>query len=268
MLLMLCPAQSSVQYRVGHRLHSLASAQECDEELNTYRTAGTKLKLEAIPFGPQQKTLLCDVSLGHPRPIVPPTWRKRVFEDVHNLSHPSIRATRTLVTKKFVWHGISKDVNTWAKTCASCQKAKVQRHVKAPLAHFKVSIRCFDHINIDLVGPFAPSQGFTHLFTVVDRFTRWPEAIPLSDISATSCAQALIRHWISRFGVPNEISSDHGAQFTSNLWAAVAQSLSTKHSRTTAYHPQANGLVERFHRHMKAVLMARLSGANWMDELP
>ena len=140
--------------------------------------------------------------------------------------------------------------------------------MKPPLVHFKVPTRRFDHINIDLVGPFAPSQGFTYLFTIVDRFTRWPEAIPLLDISATSCAQALIRHWISRFGVPNEISSDRGAQFTSTLWAAVAQALGTKHSQTTAYHPQANGLVERFHRHMKAALMARLSGANWMDELP
>ena len=128
--------------------------------------------------------------------------------------------------------------------------------------------RRFEHVNIDIVGPLPPSRGFTYLFTIVDRFTRWPEAVPMSDMSASSCARALISAWISRFGVPSEISSDRGAQFTSSLWAAVAQLLGTKHSRTTAYHPQSNGLVERFHRHMKASLMARLCGANWIDELP
>ena len=259
---------NSISTEIAIDYTELAASQENDEEIRAYRTAVTGLKVEDITFGPQGKTLLCDVSLGHPRPIIPSSWRRRIFEAVHNLSHPSIRATRTLVAKKFMWHGINKDVSAWAKACTACQKSKVQRHVKAPLAQFKVPTRRFDHINIDIVGPLPPSQGFTYLFTVVDRFTRWPEAIPLSDISAASCAQALIRHWISRFGVPSEISSDRGAQFTSSLWAAVAQMLGTKHSRTTAYHPQANGLVERFHRHMKSALMARLSGTNWMNELP
>ena len=214
---------------------ALAAAQKNDEEIQVFREAVTGLKLEDIKFGPHEATLLCDTSLAQPRPIVPATWRRRVFKAVHDLSHPSIRATRTLVTQKFMWHGINKDVSSWAKTCTSCQKAKVQRHVKAPLAQFTVPARRFDHINIDLVGPLPPSQGFTYLFTIVDRFTRWPEAVPLSDISTTSCAQALIRHWISRFGVPSEISSDRGPQFTSGLWAAVAQMLGTKHHRTTSH---------------------------------
>ena len=98
--------------------------------------------------------------------------------------------------------------------------------------------------------------------------TRWPEAIPLSDISASTCARALVSHWISQFCLPAEISSDRGAQFTSKLWTTVSQLLGMKHSRTTSYHPQANGLVERFHRHLKSALLARLTGPNWIDELP
>ena len=65
-----------------------------------------------------------------------------------------------------------------------------------------------------------------------------------------------------------EISSDRGAQFTSKLWTTVSQLLGMKHSQTTSYHPQANGLVERFHRHLKSALRARLTGPNWTDELP
>ena len=121
---------------------------------------------------------------------------------------------------------------------------------------------------MDIVGPLPQSRGVTHLFIIVDRFTRWPEAIPLQDTSTSSCGRALVAHWVARFGVPADISSDRGPQFTSGLWSAMAQLLGIKIHHTTAYHPQANGLVDRFHRHMKTSLMARLTGPDWMDELP
>lgn len=247
---------------------AMAAAQTEDPEISAYRTAITSLVLEDVPFGPTGTTLLCDVSTGQARPVVPSSWRRRVFEAVHNLSHPSIRATRTLIANKFVWHGLQKQVGAWAKTCIACQTAKVHRHVKAPLSVFKVPSRRFDHINVDLVGPLPPSRGYTYLFTIVDRFTRWPEAIPLSDISTTSVARALVGQWISRFGIPAEMSSDRGSQFTSDLWGTLCKLLGVRHSRSTSFHPQANGLVERFHRHMKAALRARLTGPNWVDELP
>ena len=89
-----------------------------------------------------------------------------------------------------------------------------------------------------------------------------------NDTSATACARVLISQWIARFGVPSDISSDRGPQFTSALWAEVGKLLGMKHHRTTSYHPQANGLVERFHRSMKASLRARLKGPDWINELP
>ena len=78
----------------------------------------------------------------------------------------------------------------------------------------------------------------------------------MKDISAATCADALIRGWIARFGIPTNLTSDRGAQFTSALWAELGKTLSIKNINTTAYHPQANGLVERFHRTLKASLMA------------
>ena len=74
--------------------------------------------------------------------------------------------------------------------------------------------------------------------------------------------------WISRFGIPEDISSDRGSQFTSALWTEIAKRLGVKVHRTTAFHPQANGMVERFHRSLKAALKARLTGNNWVEELP
>ena len=76
----------------------------------------------------------------------------------------------------------------------------------------------FAAIHLDLVGPLPESEGHSYLLTVVDRFSRWMEAIPLSSITAESCAWALLLHWVSRFGVPSSIVTDRGRQFTSGLW--------------------------------------------------
>ncbi|XP_061689159.1 uncharacterized protein LOC133507765 [Syngnathoides biaculeatus] len=103
---------------------------------------------------------------------------------------------------------------------------------------------------------------------MVDRTTRWPEAVPLSSITSSDVAQAFIGTWVARFGTPCDFSSDRGPQFTSELWNVVAESLGVKLHHTTAYHPQANSLCERFHRSMKAALRAGLTDGNWLDKLP
>ena len=260
------PAISAVTAGIDYA--ALAAAQREDEEMLAYRTAISGLVLEDVRFGPANTTLLCDVSTGQPRPIIPSAWRRRLFEMVHGLAHPSIRATKTLMAAKFMWHGLRKQVGDWARACIPCQTSKIQRHTKAPLQNFPLPDRRFDHVHVDIVGPLPQSRGCTHLFTIVDRFTRWPEAIPISDTTTTSCARAFIANWIARFGVPADISSDRGAQFTSGLWTAMAELLGTKLHHTCAYHPQSNGLVERFHRHMKTSLKARLNGPDWLDELP
>ena len=240
-----------------------------DPEMKDYRTAISGLHLEDVTLDVASgTTVLCDITTGRPRPVVPKTLRRRVFDVIHGLSHPGAKTTRKLVVQKFVWHGLNKQVNTWSRACIQCQASKIQTHIKAPLQTFSVPARRFEHINVDLVGPLPPSQGFTYLLTIVDRFTRWPEAIPLKDCTTVTCARALIANWITRFGVAAEITSDRGVQFTSQLWASIAELFGTRLHHTTAYHPQSNGLVERFHRHLKSSLRARLNSPNWIDELP
>ena len=197
----------------------MAAAQQLHREIQSCRTANTNFKLQDIPVGERGPTLLCDTSTGRPRPLVPESWRKQLFDLSHGLSHPSIRATRKLVSTKFVWKGLQKQVSNWSKQCLACQTSKVQTHVKAPLQRFETPLRRFD-IHVDLVGALPPSNGYTHLFMVTDRFSRWPEAAPLSSTTATDCAQALLTHWISRFRIPLHISSDQGPQ-----WMSVARLL-------------------------------------------
>ncbi|KAK3780607.1 hypothetical protein RRG08_035514 [Elysia crispata] len=94
------------------------------------------------------------------------------------------------------------------------------------------------------------------------------EAIPLRGITTLECVHALITGWIARFGVPGDISSDRGSQFTSSLWSDIAARLGVKLHHTSAYHPQANEMIERFHWTRKTALKARLTGPNWVEELP
>ncbi len=89
------------------------------------------------------------------------------------------------------------------------------------------------------------SNNFNYIFTIIDRTSKWIEAIPLSDTSAAACAKALTFTWISRFGVPETITSNRGLQFTSNLCFKLCEMLYISHKQTTAYHPESNGAVER-----------------------
>ena len=82
--------------------------------------------------------VLYDMSTGFPRPIVPTQYRRKVFDVIHSLAHPGRNATQKLISERFVWHNLKKDVNQWAKQCISCQSSKIQKHVHAPLDIFVV----------------------------------------------------------------------------------------------------------------------------------
>ncbi len=118
---------------------------------------------------------------------------------VYASAHPGRRATRRLISSRYVWKGLSSDVTAWAKACLGCQRAKVHRHVQVQPQHIPIPTRRFSHIHVDLVGPLPTSKGFTHLFTIMDRTSRWLEAIPLSNTTTVDCASALFQGWVSRY---------------------------------------------------------------------
>jgi transposase InsO family protein len=118
-----------------------------------------------------------------------------------------------------------------------------------------------------LVGPLQSSNNCSHILTIIDRTSKWMEAIPLVETSGAACAKALTFSWISGFGVPEMITSDRGPQFTSSLWSQLCSVLNIAHRQTTAYHPESNGTVKRLHRHLKDAFCARAAGT-WAEELP
>ena len=251
-------------------LSALAAAQQQDKDLLQFVAsyAGHKWTFGKVALPDSPDTVLCELSRPAPRPLVPPHLRRPITLQLHALAHPGVKTSVRLVADRFFWPDQAKDVRLWISSCVPCQRAKVHRHIHAPLQFFATPNARFSHVHIDLVGPLPFSRGYTHLLTMVDRFTRWPEAVPLSDTSTPAVCTALLYNWVARFGVPLQITSDRGAQFTSQLWQQMSAMLGIQLSSTTSYHPQANGLVERFHRRLKDALKARLTGADWFDQLP
>lgn len=230
--------------------------------------------LRVYPVSGQHK-LFCDISTGYPRPYLPEKCRFGVFQMLHGPSHPGRQSSVKLVKSRYFWPKMTKDIHQWVKECSSCQQAKVHRHTKSPVSVFSSpSAARFETLHMDIVGPLPsqlpPGQPFAHpyryLLTCIDRTTRWMEAVPLTEVTAKSVARALVNNWICRFGVPVYVITDRGPQFEADLFNELAGVVGFHRLRTTAYHPQGNGLVERAHRVLKTAITARAQ--DWLTALP
>ena len=204
---------------------------------------------------------------GTLRPILSRHLRKQAFNALHKLHHPGSAGTYELLRSRVIWPSMRRDVKLWVSECTMCQKNKVTRHIKPPLMHFPTGNR-FDVLHIDLVGPLPIDDGYSYLLTMIDRKTRWFEVIPLKSISAPIVAKFIISEWFSRYGLPRCIITDRGAQFESQLFSHLTESLGIKHLRSTSYHPQTNGLLERFHRTLKQSLRILSMESSWTKALP
>ncbi|KFD45657.1 hypothetical protein M513_13470 [Trichuris suis] len=236
-------------------LKVLAAEQVGDAELQQLQNSST-LRMTQVEVPYLNVTLWCDLSHDRVRPFVPASLRRKIFFTLHSPSHPGVRATRRLITQHYIWPAMNRDIAH-------------MRHTKAPPTVFHVPDRRFDHVHLDLVGPLPQCRGCSYLVTMVDRFTRWPEVVPIKDATAATVARAFLSTWIARFGVPAVVTTDQGKQFQSSFWHQLTSLLGVKLAPTTAYHPQSNGLVERLHRQLKCALTAHVqTSRSWVDALP
>ncbi|GFV49874.1 hypothetical protein TNCV_1391561 [Trichonephila clavipes] len=125
----------------------------------------------------------------------------------------------------------------------------------------------FAHIHIDHFGPYPPSKGYKYCLTIIDRYTRWPEVIPTEDILAETTARGLLNGWISRFGTPVTITTDQGTNVESSLMRELTNMMGSHRIHSASCHPQSNGMIKRFHRHLKSAIIAH-EDAGWIDILP
>ena len=224
---------------------------------------------KSFPLG--ELWLYCETSQPNPRPVVPHEMRKAVFNSLHGLAHPGRKATFRLINTRFFWPHMKADIESWCDECLPCQQNKIGRHTKKPFSDLPFPTQRFTTVHIDIVGPLPlPESEQLHrpryLLTMIDAFSRWVEASPMCDISATTVAKHLLSDWIARFGPPLTLISDRGTQFRSELLANLTTMLGIHHIRTTAYNPRANGMIERVHRSIKTALKSRKK--YWLDQLP
>ncbi|KAL0199468.1 hypothetical protein M9458_008008, partial [Cirrhinus mrigala] len=189
--------------------------------------------------------------------VVPRTKTETVIELAH--AHPMashLRATNTTqcIRDHFHWPGLDAEVKRYCQACATCQRTSPKLPPPSPLIPLPIIEVPFERIGMDLVGPLPKSaRGHEHVLVIVDYATRYPEAIPLRKATAKSIAKELFL-LCTRVGIPGEILTDQGTPFMSRLMANLCRLLQVKQLRTTVYHPQTDGLVERFNQTFKQML--------------
>ncbi len=161
------------------------------------------------------------------------------------------------------------DIIRWCRTCLTCATRQVGQASKPPLTPIPVS-GPFDRVGVDIIKFPRSYSGNQYAVVFVDYLTKWPEVFPTSDQTALTIAKLLVEEVISRHGVPAELLSDRGAAFLSTLVREMCELMGIHRLNTTAYHPQTDGLVERFNRTLTNMLSKRVerNGKDWEAQLP
>lgn len=244
--------------------NDFARKQECDEQLQNWHKANPDVK--TLKFAHLGIKLLCQQQGDKVRICVPRFYQKIIFDQFHRMAHSGVKATQAQILQHYVWPGVKKDVSNWTRACQECQKNKVSRYTKSLSNQIDVPDERFEHVHIDIVGPLPISNGRRYILTMIDRFSRWPEAVAIPDMTAETVAKTFVEVWVARFGTPSKLTSDQGRQFESQLMKELAVLLGLERIHTTPYHPQANGMIECWHRPLKTALESYKS--SWTDALP
>ena len=183
--------------------------------------------------------------------------------------HLGRRKRLKMILQRLWWPGISKDVGVFCKACSKCQLTSSRKVCPVPLMPLPVMEVPFQRIGMDVVGPLPRSRtGNRFVLVVVDYAKRYPEAIPLRTVDPEQVAEAL-RAFFSSVGIPVEILTDQVSNFMSKLLKEVYHLMVVKPICTSPYHPQTDGLVERFNQTLKAMLRKSAEeGKDWDKLLP
>ncbi|XP_040079039.2 uncharacterized protein LOC120850576 [Ixodes scapularis] len=207
--------------------------------------------------------------------VLPKRFRAAAVTMAHDSvmsGHQGAKNTLNLVAEEFFWPCMQSEIKRYVCSCDVCQRTVPKGKVgKAPLGSMPIIDTPFQRVAIDIIGPIVPiaSSGNRYILTMVDMATRYPDAVALKSIGSQQVAEALVQMF-TRYGVPAEILSDRGTNFTSELMREVSRLLSMKQLLTTPYHLISNGLVERFNGTIKQMLrrMCKERPKDWDRYLP
>ena len=190
--------------------------------------------------------------------VVPQTNIPQLLHQLHDeLGHPGQRKMEEAISARFWWPHQRRDIVNFCNTCQDCIRIKPPpSYPRAPLQPIATGYPN-QIVGVDLVGPFPVTpRDNRYILVMVDFFTKWYEAVPIPNAEATTVAQVIFDKWIARWGAPEQLHSDRGSNFESLIVAELCRTCNILKSRTTAYHPEGNGQVERTNRSLKTLLQA------------
>ncbi len=211
-----------------------------------------------------------DVAGELKRIVIPKCRRGIVMKLVHNgCGHIGYRKALDIIGKRFVWPNVSVDVHKYCQSCIVCQKSSKRGQQKVPMMERPIITEPFEVIAVDIVGPLPPGKGkVVYILTTICMATRWTDVAPFKSITAKSVADALVGIF-SRTGLPLRLLSDNGTQFTSKLIKELSTLFGIELVKTTPYHPQSNGVIERMHATLESMLRkAHAQGLDWVGQIP
>ena len=190
---------------------------------------------------------------------MPKVYQSEILKLAHESpmsGHLGINKTYNKITKHFYWPQIWHCVAEFCKTCHICQMVGKpnQKIPVAPLKPIPAFEEPFSKVIIDCVGLLPKTKSRNqYLLTIMCASTRFPEAIPLTNITAPKISKALV-NFFTLVGLPKEIQSDQGSNFMSGLFQQVVFQLGAKQIKSSAYHPESQGALERFHSTLKNMI--------------
>lgn len=192
------------------------------------------------------------------------------FHDIPSSAHLGADKMLERIRQSFYWPGMKCDIEKYCKQCHNCASRKPSKPSKSPLGTLSVT-QPLERCAVDVLGPLPRTASANRFVLVIsDCFTRWTEAVPLPNQESETIARAFVNEYVSRFGVPLQIHSDRGSNFTSKLFEDMCNLLEVHHTKSTPLHPQSNGLVERFNRTLATMLTMYCSSnqSSWDKYLP
>lgn len=184
--------------------------------------------------------------------VVPKNMQPKVLEYCHdNRSAGHLGQTKTYEKLKqcSIWYGMSQDSKLYVENCKVCNKNKKPNiKPRAALGEYHAGYP-LHRVHFDILGPLpVTKQGNKYILMIIDQFTKWLEIVPIPNQNSITIAKAMVDNFISKYGCPSELHSDQGKNVDGVLIRKLCDLLQIAKTRTTAYHPQSNGQVERYNR--------------------
>ena len=184
--------------------------------------------------------------------VLPSNLANDVLSGLHNSpvgGHLGVSKTLDKVRSRFYWVGQRKDVEKWCNNCDKCCSRKSpSKSCRAPL-QTDLPQKPFERVAMDILGPLPETRkGNKYILVVGDYFTKWKEAFPMQNMEASTVAKIFFDEFVCRFRIPKRLHTDQGKNFESTLIKELCRLLGITKTRTTPYHPQSDGMVERFNR--------------------